>query len=116
MKVKYLGFGSVEINGQRYDKDVVVRRGRVEKRTKKASKHMKEQYGHTPLSLAENIPWDCETLIIGTGESGALPVLDEVKHEAEKRRVKLLIMRTDEACRELEKAGDKTNAVLHLTC
>ncbi|VVB90870.1 Uncharacterised protein [uncultured archaeon] len=116
VKVKYLGFGSVEIDGERYENDVVVRGGRVEKRKKKRSKHLKEKYGHTPLSLAENIPWDCKTLIIGTGESGALPVLDEVKTEAEKRGVALIITKTNEACRELEKAGGKTNAVLHLTC
>ena len=116
MEVKYLGFGSVEIDGERYEYDVVVRGGRVEKRKKKLSKHLKENYGHIPLSLAENIPWDCKTLIIGTGESGALPVLDEVKAEAENRGVTLLIMKTKEACRELEKARGKTNAVLHLTC
>ncbi len=116
MKVKYLGFGSVEIDGERYENDVVVSGGRVEKRKKKLSKHLKEKYGHTPLSLAENIPWDCKTLIIGTGESGALPVLDEVMMEAEKRGVTLVIMKTEEACKELGRAGSKTNAVLHLTC
>ncbi len=116
VKVKYLGFGSVEIDGKRYENDVIVSGGRVEKRKKKRSKHLKEKYGHTPLSLAENIPWDCKTLIIGTGESGALPVLEEVKTEAEKRGVTLVIMKTEEACRALEKAGGKTNAVLHLTC
>ncbi len=106
----------MEIDSERYDYDVVIRGGRVEKRKKKLSKHLKEKYGHTPLSLAENIPWDCKTLIIGTGESGALPVLDEVKTGAEKRGVTLVIMRTDEACRILENAGGRTNAVLHLTC
>ncbi len=116
VKVKYLGFGSVEIDGERYENDVVVSNGRVEKRKKKLSKHLKEKYGHTPLSLAENIPWDCETLIIGTGESGALPVLDEVKTEAEKRKINLVIMKTEDACIELEKAGGKTNALLHITC
>jgi len=116
VKVKYLGFGRLEIDGETYDYDVVVRGGRTEKRKKKLSKHLKEKYGHTPLSLAENIPWDCKTLIIGTGESGALPVLDEVKAEAENRGVTLIIMKTEEACRELEMAGGKTNAVLHLTC
>ncbi len=116
MKVKYLGFGSVEIDCERYENDVVVSSGRVEKRKKKRSKHLKEKYGHTPLSLAENIPWDCKTLIIGTGESGALPVLDEVKTEAENRGVTLVIIKTADACKELDKAGSKTNAVLHLTC
>ncbi len=53
MKVKYLGFGSVEIDGERYENDVVMSHGRVEKRKKRLSKHLKEKYGHTPLSLAE---------------------------------------------------------------
>jgi hypothetical protein len=114
--VRYLGFGSVEIDGKRYDYDVVVRGGRVEKRTKKLSKHLKEKYGHTPLSLAENIPWDCKTLIIGTGKSGALPVLEEMKAEAKNRGVTLIVTKIEEACQEMEKAGGKTNAVLHLTC
>ncbi|MBU4220045.1 MAG: hypothetical protein KKD46_05520 [Euryarchaeota archaeon] len=116
MKVKYLGFGSVEIDGETYDYDVVVRGGRVKKRKKKLSKHLKELYGHTPLSLAENIPWDCKTLIIGTGESGALPVLDEIKAEAENRGMTLVIMKTEEACRGDREGRGKTNALLHLTC
>jgi hypothetical protein len=116
MDIRYLGFGGIEIDGREYDKDVVIRDGRVEKRMKKASKPLKEKYGHTPLSLAEDLPWGRPTLIIGTGQSGALPVLDEVKAEAEKRGVRLVLLKTAEACRELERAGNGANAVLHLKC
>jgi hypothetical protein len=56
VKVKYLGFGSVEIDGQRYENDVVVRSCRVEKRKKKLSKHLKEKYGHTPCPSLRIFP------------------------------------------------------------
>jgi hypothetical protein len=53
--------------------------------------------------------------VIGTG-TGALPVMQEVKREANRRRIKLLILTTAEAIEELTKRPDDTNAVLHLTC
>jgi hypothetical protein len=27
----------------------------------------REQFGHTPLSIEEDIPWKCSQLVIGTG-------------------------------------------------
>jgi hypothetical protein len=30
-----------------------------------------------PLSLDEDIPWDCRRLVIGSGAAGALPVVDD---------------------------------------
>jgi hypothetical protein len=53
--------------------------------------------------------------VIGTGE-GALPVMDEVKREAKKRKIKLVILPTKEAINELKKETAATNAILHLTC
>jgi hypothetical protein len=56
-------------------------RGRVSKRKKKLSKPYRNAFGHTPLSLAEPIPWKCRRLVVGTGAHGSLPVLDEVLRE-----------------------------------
>ena len=61
------------------------------------------------------IPWDCKRLVIGTG-GGALPVMDQVKHEAEQRKIKLSILPTAEAIKELERHPRDTNAILHVTC
>jgi hypothetical protein len=60
-------------------------------------------------------PWKCSRLLIGTG-TGALPVMDEVKREAEHQRIELLIMPTAQAIRELEHSPTDTNAILHVTC
>jgi hypothetical protein len=69
----------------------------------------------TPLSTKEKISWKCTRLVIGTG-TGKLPVMDEVKHEAKRRKIKLLILPTAEAIKELKQKPDETNAILHVTC
>ncbi len=53
--------------------------------------------------------------MIGTG-TGALPVMEEVKREAQRRKIKLVILPTREAIRELRQKTDRTNAILHVTC
>jgi hypothetical protein len=55
---------------------VIVDHGRIRKRRKKPSKKFRGNFGHTPLSVEEDIPWDCRHLVIGTG-TGGLPVMDE---------------------------------------
>ena len=111
-----LSFGSIRIDGVTYESDVVIDRGEIRKRKKKPSKKFRDQYGHTPLSLAENIPWNCRCLVIGTGMAGSLPVMEEVKHEAKRRQIALTILQTEKAIEALKDTSGETNAVLHITC
>jgi hypothetical protein len=97
-------FGSIRIDGVTYEHDVLIDRGQVRKRKKKPSKKFREAFGHTPLSVEEEIPWKCRRLVIGTG-TGALPVMDEVKKEAKRRHVQLLMMSTAKAIEELREPG-----------
>jgi hypothetical protein len=116
MKFQRFEFGSIRIDGIAYEHDVVIDRGKVRKRKKKASREFRGAYGHTPLSTAEAIPWDCERLVIGTGANGSLPVMDDVRAEATRRRVDLDVMPTREAIELLKREPRETNAVLHVTC
>ena len=117
MKATLIEFGLLEIDGERYDRDVVIERGRVGRRDKKASKPLRDRYGHTPLSLLEPIPWDCRRLIVGTGANGALPIDPEVVAEARRRGIELVALPTEEACELLADADlQTTNAILHVTC
>jgi hypothetical protein len=109
-------FGSIRIDGETYDYDLVIDRGEIQKRKKKASKPYREAYNHTPLSVKENIPWRCSRLVIGTGAEGLLPVMDEVRDEARARNVQLISVPTPEAIAILNRGGKATNAVLHVTC
>ena len=115
MRFEGFSFGSICIDGVSYDYDIVIDRGEVRKRKKKASKKFREAFGHTPLSLEEGIPWKCRCLVVGTG-TGALPVMKEVIAEAKRRKVKLMILPTAEAIEKLKRQPDGTNAILHVTC
>ena len=116
MQFRHFEFGLIDIDGVSYECDVVVDRGEIHKRKKTASKKFREAFGHTPLSLEENIPWKCRRLVIGTGANGRLPVMDDVRREARDRDIKLVVLPTAEAIKVLEKHPKKTNAVLHVTC
>jgi hypothetical protein len=110
-------FGSIEIDGSTYEHDVVLEGGHVRKRKKGPSKPLRSQYGHTPLSAAEEIPWRCRRLVIGTGAEGRLPVMDDVVREADRRGVDLVIVPMRDAIEELARVPDEeTNAILHVTC
>ncbi len=115
MQIQAFSFGSIRIDDVTYTHDVVIDRGHVRKRKKKPSKKFRDPFGHTPLSIAEDIPWKCERLVIGTG-TGKLPVMDEVKQEAKRRHIKLVILPTAEAIGELKRRPDEVNAILHVTC
>jgi len=109
-------FGSLTIDGVTYERDVVIDRGQVRKRKKKPSKKFREEFGHAPISVEEKIPWKCERLVIGTGTNGSLPVMEEVRREAHRRNVELVILPTEEAIESLAKLPQGTNAILHVTC
>ena len=116
MRFDQFSFGTIRIDGSKCEHDVVVDRGEVRKRKKGPSKHFGDAFGHTPLSIEEAIPWKCRQLIIGTGAYGRLPVMNEVKHEAERRKVRLVVLPTSQAIDVLNKNPEATNAILHITC
>src|SRR5207244_771864 len=99
-------FGSLQIDGSTYEHDVVIDRGEIRKRKKKPSKKFREQFGHTPLSVEESIPWKCRRLVVGTGAYGRLPVMKEVNLEAERRKIELLILPTTQAIGALKQDRD----------
>ena len=116
MRFEEFSFGSIRISGTNYEHDVVIDRGEIRKRKKKASKKFREAFGHTPLSIEENVPWKCRRLVVGTGAHGMLPVMKEVKLEAERRKIELLILPTAKAIEALKQEAAETNAILHVTC
>ena len=116
MRVSDYSFGSVRVDGVTYDHDLIIDRGKIRKRKKGASRKFRGAYGHTPLSAAEDIPWRCRRLVIGTGADGALPVTTEVHDEARRREVDLVILPTAQAIKVLAETTKDTNAILHVTC
>ena len=117
MQVRLLRFGAIEVDGSEYESDIVIESGRVGERKKKPSKPYRDQFGHTPLSIDEAIPWGGGRLIIGTGAYGSLPIMPEVLEEALRRGVDLTAIPTEDACRMIESLDrSEVNAILHVTC
>ena len=111
-------FGWVEIRHVRYDHDVIVHRhGPVEKRSKKKSKNLKEQYGHTPLAVHELAFLEDEqpdVVYIGTGQYGDLPITGEAQKILEEYET--VARPTPEVLELMEKERRPYAAVLHVTC
>jgi len=117
MRFEAFSFGSIRIDGITYEHDVVIDQWEVRRREKVPSKKFRDAFGHTPLSVEEKIPWrNCSRLVIGTGATGALPVMEEVKSEARRRKIDLVILPTEEAIEKLKENPRGTNAILHVTC
>jgi hypothetical protein len=117
MKAKWIAFGEIEVKGQRYAHDIVIEAGVVQKRHKKPSKAYRSEFGHTPLSPDEAIPWGGSRLIIGTGQSGRLPIMPAVREEADRRGVEIVALPTEEALRLIRDLDARDlYAILHVTC
>ena len=116
MRFSKFSFGVLRIDGRPFEHDVVIDRGEIRDRRKKPSKKFRDDFGHTPLSIAEDIPWKCRQLVIGTGAYGRLPVMKEVEREAKRHKVKLLILPTIKAIEVLQEDPADTNAIIHVTC
>ena len=111
MRFDRFSFGTIRIDGTTCEHDVVVDRGEVRKRKKGPSKQFSDAFGHTPLSIEEEISSKCRQFIIGTGAYGRLPVMNEVKREAERRKVELVVLPTSQAIDVLNKNPEATNAI-----
>jgi hypothetical protein len=99
MQVRLLRFKSLEVEGRQYEKDIVIEGGRVRKRKKKPSKPYRDEFGPTPLSADEELPWGGGRLIIGAGAYGSLAIGPRVLEEARRRGVDLSALPTEDACR-----------------
>jgi len=117
-------FGEITINGKRYEYDVVVKKdGTVLKRPKEISAK-KKTTGHTPFTKEElekilSDVGDVEVVVIGTGQSGALPIEEDVLLFLEQHCFSAFIATTPNAIFdfvELVKSDKKVVGIFHLTC
>ncbi len=111
-------YGWVEIDGIRYDHDVIVHRNRsVEKRSKKKSRKYRALFKHTPLAdneldfLRKEKP---DIVYIGTGQFDDLPITREALEILANFRT--IIRPTPEIINFLADEYRSFAAVLHVKC
>ncbi len=56
MRFQDFSSGSIRIDDITYEHDVVIDQGEIHKLKKKPSRKFREEFGHTPLSVEEEIP------------------------------------------------------------
>jgi hypothetical protein len=117
-KIDKTKFGSITVDGERYEHDLLIRlNGKVEKRKKKLSK---EVYGTSHImSLAEAdyvYEEGAETIIIGSGQSGMLKLSDEAAAFFRQKKCKIELLPTPEAIHLWNKSESSTIGLFHITC
>lgn len=109
-------FGIIVINEKKYIRDVIVFPEKVIDKWWRKEGHklcvedLKEIFKHEPKP---------EVLVVGTGYSGFLKILPEVKETLESYGIELIAKSTKEACKafnDLLKSGKKVAGAFHLTC
>ena len=106
-------FGQIVISGKKYTSDVIIFPDRVIDSWWRKS-------GHQLCldDIAEVIAENPEVLVVGTGASGLVKVLPEVKQSLEAQGIKLIAQPTSEACSIYNQLcqSQRVVAALHLTC
>jgi hypothetical protein len=111
-------FGSITIDGKRYEHDVVIRlSGKVCKRKKALSKQV---YGTShKISLPEIMELyrpKAERLIIGTGQEDQARLSDEAAEFLAKHNLQATLLPTPKAVKEWNRSDGKVLALFHITC
>ena len=117
-KINSTDFGSITIEGQTYENDVVIRLdGKVTKRKKKLSKAVFGTSHKISLDEAKDVfEPGAERLIIGTGQTGMVKLSDEAAEYFKKKDCQARLYPTPEAIRVWNKADGKTIGLFHITC
>ena len=114
-------FGSITINGKTYAEDVVVYWSGEVLKWRRRESHVIDVEDVTG-AVKENP----DTIIIGTGEAGLTKITGEAQNFIQKKGIKLIIDKTEEAIRTfnviIEKSQEeegkprKVIGLFHLTC
>ena len=111
-------FGSITVEGETYDHDILIRLdGCVKKRKKRLSKALYGTSHIVSLVEAEHIYEEgAQRIVFGTGQSGLLSLSDEAAAYFEQQGCQVVLMPTEEAIRAWNEAEGAVIGVFHVTC
>jgi hypothetical protein len=117
-KIDKTKFGSITIDGEEYEHDVIIRlNGKVEKRKKKLSKEIFGTSHIISLAEAEYVYKDgARGIIIGTGQSGMVKLSDEAAQFLRQKGCPIRLLPTPKAMRGWNEAEDGEIGLFHVTC
>ena len=117
-EINKTSFGSITVNKEEYDHDIVIRlNGEIGKRKKKLSKVI---YGtsHTISKDEAKYVYEdrAEVLIIGSGQYGAAELSEEAQEYFKKKNCKVILLPTPKAIKEYNKTNGNVIGLFHITC
>jgi hypothetical protein len=117
-KINSTEFGSITIQGEPFEYDVLIRLdGSVEKRKKKLSKAV---YGTSHVISLDEAKYvyekGAERLVLGTGQTGLVELSDEAATYFKEMKCKIEPLPTPDAIRLWNKSEGKIIGLFHVTC
>jgi hypothetical protein len=111
-------FGSITINGVKYEHDVIIRlSGKVEGRKKALSRQVFGTSHTISLAEAEDIyEAGAEAIIVGTGQSGMAKLSREATAFFETKHCAVKAAPTPDAVHDWNEAGAPAVGLFHVTC
>lgn len=111
-------FGSITVDGEKYEYDVIIRlNGTVKKRKKKLSKKIFGTSHVISLPEAQQVFEEgVERIIIGTGQSGMVKLSEEAIDFFKLKQCTVEMFPTPEAIRRWNDAESHTIGLFHVTC
>ncbi len=114
--ITHYSFGRMEINGDSYNEDLIIKE-------KQVFPHWWRKRGHnielSDFDLKRQLSPDLETVVIGTGYHGLVKLESDFKEYLGKNNIKLEAYPTSEAVNVYNKylgEGKKVLGAFHLTC
>ena len=111
--VNSYSFGVIEINGKKYESDVIIYPDKIEGKWWRSESH-----NLVLKDIKSILDYKPDVLVVGTGCYGAMQVLPEVRKEIELRGIELVVKKTTEAIEIFNELESKKKVVgaFHLTC
>ncbi len=118
VKIDTTHFGSIVIEGELYDYDVIIRlNGEVEKRKKKLSKNI---YGTSHILSLDEARYiyeeGAEVMVFGNGHSGMGRLSDEAAAFLSKSSCEVVILPTQQAVKAWNECEVSAIGIFHVTC
>jgi hypothetical protein len=117
-KIDKTKFGSITVEGTRFEHDIIIRlNGKIKKRKKKLSKAI---YGTSHIISRDEASHVYESgahqLIIGAGQQGMVKLSDEAADYFRKHQCDATLLPTPQAIKAWNEAADDTIGLFHVTC
>ena len=111
-------FGSITVDGQRYDHDIIITlNGEVKKRKKKLSKAIYGTSHVISLAEIEHVYEEGATgIVIGCGQHGAATLSDEAHEFLDRKDCRFKLKSTPEAVQIWNSVGEGWIGLFHITC